>query len=57
MANFNVRGGLGTQIISVMMAYAIAHEYNEKVEKIYFNVGNYSNPLTKDINIIIHILI
>ena len=51
MANFNVRGGVGTQIISVMMAYAIAHEYNEKVEKIFFNVGNYSNPLTKDINI------
>ena len=35
MANFNVRGGLGTQIISVMMAYAIAHEYNERLKK-YF---------------------
>ena len=37
----NVRGGLGTQIISVMMAYAMAIENKETVDTLYFNYGNY----------------
>ena len=48
MANYHIRGGLGTQIISVMMAYAMAIENKDTL---YFNYGNYFNPLTKDINI------
>jgi hypothetical protein len=51
MASYHIRGGLGTQIISVMMAYAMAIENKETVDTLYFNYGNYFNPLTKDINI------
>lgn len=51
MANYNIRGGLGTQILSLYTCYALALENKTSVDKIYFNGGNYS-PFVKDQNII-----
>ena len=51
MAEFHIRGGLGTQILSLYACYAIAIENNETVDKLYFNHGFYSSE-TKEPNII-----
>lgn len=41
MGTYNVRGGLGTQILSLYTCYAIAKENNTTVNKILFNTGGY----------------
>jgi len=41
MTEFHVRGGLGTQILSVYAAYALAIERGTTVSHIKFNTGNY----------------
>jgi hypothetical protein len=51
MAEFHIRGGLGTQILSLYACYAIAIEKNETVDKLLFNHGFYSSD-TKEPNII-----
>lgn len=51
MAEFHIRGGLGTQALSIYAAYAIALETNQTVDRLYFNHGNYPSE-TKDANIV-----
>lgn len=51
MAEFHIRGGLGTQILSLYACYAIAIEKNQTVDKLIFNHGFYSSE-TKDPNIV-----
>ena len=51
MAEFNIRGGLGTQILSLCACYAIAIEKNQTVTKLIFNHGSYTTE-TKDPNIV-----
>lgn len=51
MAEFHVRGGLGTQILSLYACYAIAIEKGQTVDRLIFNHGFYSSE-TKDPNII-----
>jgi len=41
MAEFHIRGGLGTQILSVYAAYALAIEQRITISNIKFNGGNY----------------
>jgi hypothetical protein len=41
MAEFHIRGGLGTQILSVYAAHALALERDTIVSDIKFNTGNY----------------
>ena len=51
MAEFNIRGGLGTQILSLCACYAIAIEKNQTVSKLIFNHGSYTAD-TKDPDIV-----
>ena len=51
MAEFHIRGGLGTQILSLYACYAIAIEKNQTVDKLIFNQGFYSSAV-KDPNIV-----
>lgn len=41
LADYNIRGGLGTQIFSFLTCYAIAIENKETVDTVFFNGGNY----------------
>ena len=48
----NVRGGLGTQILSLYTAYAMAEEAGVPMERVMFNTDNYPPESMKnnDIN-------
>lgn len=50
MADYHIRGGLGTQIMSIFAAYAIAIETGNTVDKFIFNTGNYP-PGVNDVGV------
>jgi hypothetical protein len=54
MAEFHVRGGLGTQILSLYACYAIAIENNLTIDRLIFNHGFYPPEIAKlkDANVI-----
>ncbi len=53
MSEYPIRGGLGTQIMSIFAVYAHAIEHNNTVDKIWHNGGGYG-PITKDTNIMFY---
>ena len=43
MLTYNVRGGLGTQLLNLMAAYGDAFDQDSDIEKIVLNFFNYPN--------------
>ena len=50
MLTYNVRGGLGTQLLNLMAAYGDAFEKGKDIEKIVLNFFNYPDGL-REVNI------
>ena len=50
MLTYNIRGGLGTQLLNLMAAYGDAFDKDNDIEKIVLNFFNYPKGL-REINI------
>ena len=50
MLTYQIRGGLGTQLLNLMAAYGDAFEKGKDIEKIVLNFFNYPDGL-REVNI------